>query len=180
MKTDEISKLMRATMEASARGYKVTTSGQVISPSGRVLRLSVNQQKHGSYLVFGYRYAGQALKIYVHQLQALQLYSNALLNKGVEVAHRDGDSHNNNASNIVVCTHLENERMKTPDRLARPRSRKRVFAHLGRGCSGMLYDSVKQCARALGLHPTTISHALRGDRLTAGGWFIIYADMAGM
>lgn len=166
MKTDEISKLMRATMEASARGYKVTTNGQVISPSGRVLRLSVNQQKHGSYLD---RYAGQALKIYVHQLQALQLYGNALLNKGVEVAHRDGDSHNNYASNIVVCTHLENERMKTPDRLARPRSRKRVLAHPSGGYGGLVFDSVKQCAHALGLHPTTISHALRGDRLTAGG-----------
>jgi hypothetical protein len=105
------SKSAKLLVDVATRGYRVTTEGLVVAPSGRVVKTHPDTR---GYLNFtakptgGDRSSGR--RVYIHRLVAYQKYGSKLFTPGLEVRHLDNNKLNNDVSNIAIGTHQENQR----------------------------------------------------------------------
>ena len=96
-------------------GYWITSFGRVFSNrprngkgglSDEFRLIALNKAAGGRYLQFG----ADKKKYLVHRVVALEFIGSS--QEGLEVAHKDGNSFNNNAENLEYVSHSENEQMK--------------------------------------------------------------------
>lgn len=91
-------------------GGHVTYSGRIYGKNGRELQPTVTTK---GYLSVGWtRHGGRTHSARVHQLVALAFCENDLPLFYRQVDHRDGDKHNNNASNLRWVDNSINNREK--------------------------------------------------------------------
>ncbi len=97
-----------AVVQAYNKGYRVTESGSVVSPSGLVRKLRLRIRKTYRMLEFSINVMGSIVAIPVHRLAAYQKFKEKIAEPGMVVRHLDGDSTNNSQSNIGIGTASEN------------------------------------------------------------------------
>jgi hypothetical protein len=98
---------MSRVIEAYKKGYRVTESGEVISPKGKVL---VKLEDKKGYFRFGIKCedVNYTVTINIHRLQAFQKYGMKLFRDGMEVRHKNGNKKDNSWENILIGTHSDN------------------------------------------------------------------------
>lgn len=89
---------------AVALGYRVSADGIVTSPRGKVLTPYLG--KHCEYPSISIGRANG--KVRVHRLQAFQLFGEEIYKPTIEVRHKDDDSKNFRADNLILGTHVQN------------------------------------------------------------------------
>jgi len=99
-----ISSRSAAIVSAVERGYRVTSTGDVIGLRGRKLDLCVGST---GYLQTGIATGGRRITLTVHRLVAYCKYGVALFDAEC-VRHLDGNPLNNSWDNVVLGTHSEN------------------------------------------------------------------------
>jgi hypothetical protein len=100
----------RWTVEAHQKGYRVTDSGEVISPSGVSRKLTC----HEGYLRFNVRVEGVAVPVAVHKLAAYQVFGEDSMRPDVQIRHRNGVRTDNRPSNFLLGSNLDNIMDRTP------------------------------------------------------------------
>lgn len=88
------------------RGYRVTESGEVISPF-KSNPLKTYLSKNG-YPNFGVRFDGRTRPVAIHRLQAYQKFGARMFAEGIVVRHLDGNPRNNSRDNIAIGTARDN------------------------------------------------------------------------
>ncbi|NBW23729.1 MAG: hypothetical protein EBR82_88870, partial [Caulobacteraceae bacterium] len=94
------------------KGYRVANNGSVISPHGKIRKctLSTPSSCGSSYFRFNVGIGNKKVyPIYVHRLIAYQKFGDRIFEEEIEVRHLDGNSTNNNISNIELGTKSDNE-----------------------------------------------------------------------
>jgi hypothetical protein len=100
-----LSNAYKVLLEAFARGYRVSPSGEVISPRGDKIKTIIN----GGYYKFTIKVEGIKQNVPVHRLAVIQRFGpESLVNSKIQVRHLDGNSLNNSEGNLVPGTHQEN------------------------------------------------------------------------
>lgn len=113
-----ISKATKNIIIAYEKGYRVTESGDVISPKGNILK--AYRGKKG-YWVLGIRINKRIVNIFVHRFAAYQWFGSTILDTNLVVRHLDGDSTNNRKENLALGTLSENQ-MDCPPKIRLKRS----------------------------------------------------------
>lgn len=156
--------------------YEVSNTGRVRRVSGNVAnsthstrrieihdkKLSVNVLRHGYLQCHLFKSNKDHLRN-VHRLVAEAFIPNPL---GLpEVNHIDGNKANNNVSNLEWCTHASNIAHAWNNSLATSNHRKQKIRCIE---TGMIYNSIKECADAMGINKDCISFHLKGKLRHAG------------
>lgn len=147
-------------------GYQVSSKGQVrcfrdfrgnITDQFRMLKPLLNKDNY--YYVDLYTVDHKPIHKRIHRLVA-----DAFLgpNPNLVVNHIDGNKHNNDISNIEWVTAKENSSLAAANGLYKTKSVKIVE-------TGEIFDSFKQCAETLGIHPSTVCDAISGKIQSAKG-----------
>lgn len=157
----------------------------IVSNTGRVRRKG-NNKDHSmrdtkGYLTTDLYRNGKRKKARVHRLVAEEFVPNPY-NKP-EVNHKDGDKHNNNASNLEWVTKKENCRHAWNNGLARPsygmRGKKNPNAgRHGRPFmiveTGEVFNTLEECAKEINGNNRHINDCLRGRQQTHRGYHFEY------
>ena len=101
------SKATQAVRLAYQKGYHVLPSGEVKSPSGKILKLNTAPR----YLTFSLHWPGCSARrccVRVHQLAAYQKFGEAAYMAAECVRHLNGDSYDNQLYNIELGTIKDN------------------------------------------------------------------------
>lgn len=96
---------MKKEQEVFRRGYRITESGELLSPKGEVLKGTKNTT---GYKRMSYKSKGKQIFVDFHRLQAFQKYGNKLFEEGIEVRHLNGNRLDNSFKNIALGTHSDN------------------------------------------------------------------------
>jgi hypothetical protein len=96
---------------AFIKGYRVTEDGQVISPSGKILKINYC----GNYPKFHTHISDKLVDIECHRLAAYQKFGQEMYLPGIEVRHIIPDRKNFKLDNILIGTRTENARDKPPE-----------------------------------------------------------------
>lgn len=105
MVTDNLSRLSKNMLLAYTRGYRVSTRGEVISPSGKIRKVL---PKNG-YMFFLIYQEKKTRMVFVHRLAAYQKYENNIFSTGVLVRHKNGNSLDNSLANILIGSNSDNQ-----------------------------------------------------------------------
>lgn len=130
-----------------------------ISNYGRVLNLTHNREVRGRLSPYGglrvsLSRGGEVQDFYVHQLVAQAFMSG--WRPTIRVRHQDGDKTNNYHLNLRFMGYgLGQYRPKQPEL----KSRKVLVVE-----TNTIFNSVRECARALKTQPSNIYKVLRGER----------------
>lgn len=127
-----------------------------ITKDGRVRRIKNQRELKASPLPSGYirvnlRKEGKTYTAYIHKLVAETYLPTAAVN--VEVNHKDGKKNNNDLSNLEWTTHQENVQ-HSYDELNR--EGKQIIEVEFLDGQKLQFPSIKECAAAFGVDPTTI------------------------
>lgn len=106
--------------------YRATNTGLIINKFGRPLV----GQKQGKYMRHSIRVNGRTKSI--NTARAVYSAFRGSIPKGLEIDHIDGDSTNNNLTNLRVVTHKQN--MNNPITKARMKGPKRKYS--------IIYDKI--------------------------------------
>ena len=108
-----LSKTSRDLLTAYIRGYRATEEGEVINPKGNTLK----RRCKTAYITFKPSLRGRkSVPIQVHRLAALDLFGPQILyNRKIVVRHLDGNSHNNNWSNLATGSAKDNCMDRPPE-----------------------------------------------------------------
>lgn len=145
--------------------YLISTNGEVARAlkNGRMRKLSPYKNKTPYLAVKVYDNSGKRMNKYVHRLVAEAFVPS---NNGTEVNHINGDKTDNRVDNLEWVSHSENNIHK--------------FNILGRGFShgavhilvldnNKTFNSLKECAKYLGVSTTTVRRHLQGFTKTVKG-----------
>lgn len=109
-------KTWAAVVRAHELGYRVQEDGSVLSPKGRVRKLSLTGRAGALYWRFNsLGENGVVYRIGVHILVAIQLYGVEAVRRADCVRHANGDSADNSFANILIGTHQENAMDRAPE-----------------------------------------------------------------
>ena len=150
--------------------YEVSDLGRVRSNiTGKILR---QKNDRGYDRVQLYK-DGVASSKCVHRLVGKAFLDNPSNKK--EINHLDGDKRNNRVENLEWCTRSENLRHAFANGLKQPsgglpKRRLEVVE------TGMIYDSVHECARRMKLDQGHINQCLSGQRKTHNRYHFRYVD----
>ena len=103
------------------KGYRVNENGEVITPKGKVRKLSRKVDNRGTKpdirFTFNMKLPGQASSgpIPVHRLAAYQKFGDKMFKKGIQVRHLDGDSTNNKPDNTDIGSPSVNAYDRDPE-----------------------------------------------------------------
>lgn len=101
--------IVRMTVLPNFPGYGICEDGTIIGPSGRPM---VGDVDRDGYRKFRPMVAGRRVITRVHRVVALAWLPYPPTPAHVQVAHGDGQPHNNHASNLRWSTQAENEQDK--------------------------------------------------------------------
>ena len=122
------------------------------------------------YLRIVRRKNGKPKTVYVHMLVALMFVDNP---RGLtEVNHLDENKHNNNANNLVWCTHKENCQHGTRNARAGEKHGKPIVCVE----TGKKYNSAREAAKCMGCANTAITNCLNKRTKTSCGYHWEYCD----
>jgi hypothetical protein len=165
----------------------ICKDGQIKPIKGRILKQRVDNRGKGYYIVTLCR---RAIKVdfSIHRLVALAFIPNP--DNLPEVNHIDGDTRNNDISNLEWCTHQQNclhaykANLRQPPRAAlgkfgsqNPLS-KTVGQYTTDGKLVALYGGACEAARILGWSQGMISNACRGEVATYKSYIWKYESKA--
>ena len=152
-------------------GYQVSSEGRVkcfrdfhgiITDEFRLLKPLLNKDDY--YYVDVYTESGKQVHKRIHRLVA-----DAFLGSqpNLVVNHIDGNKHNNDISNLEWVTPEENSRLAAEAGLYKTRPVKIVE-------TGEKFASIKECAKALNVHPSNINQVISGKSKTVKGLRVEY------
>lgn len=153
--------------------YEVSDEGEVRNhKTGRLIKPSLSR---GGYKKVNLRSDGIATSKKVHRLVAETFIPN-IENKST-VNHIDGDKSNNVVGNLEWNTHSENNKHAFDSGLSyRPVNSGVAKRRVAIAETGVIFDSVSDCARYLGASESNVSACLSGRCKTCRGQSIIYVD----
>ena len=142
--------------------YEVSDEGRVRNvKTGRVMKTS--NSNYGYEQVCLRKNKQQHTKK-VHRLVADAFYEGD--HEGLDVNHIDGDKLNNNLSNLEFCTRKENINHAFRTGLKQPSRMKKVRVIE----TGIVYESIRECARQIGVDQSMICQCLTGRQKTTHGY----------
>jgi hypothetical protein len=106
-----MNKTNKAIIEIFNRGYRATSSGEILNPSGEIRKLGVAK----GYKRFTIRTKKDYVSIPVHRFVAYQKFNSELFSSDIQVRHLDGNPLNNSFDNIAIGTASDNMMDKTPE-----------------------------------------------------------------
>ena len=90
---------------AKKRGYRVDRYGYAYDKNNR----EVGRKNNRGYRYFAFKDENnKVIKVYIHRMQAYQMYGKRIYQDGIQVRHLDGNSLNNSRKNIAIGTALDN------------------------------------------------------------------------
>lgn len=110
----------KAIIHAHIKGYRVTELGEVISPKGNSLSLSVSTS---GYYRFSVKVQDKRVTVPVHLLASFQKFGIKAFRRGTVTRHLDSNPLNNSLINISIGT-LSDNMMDIPEEVRVDRSRK--------------------------------------------------------
>ena len=153
--------------------YSVSSMGCVRNDeTGLILKTPLHE--NGYYRVMLYVPGRPGFNRFVHRLMALAFFHYENWYEELEVNHIDGDKTNNFIGNLEWNTQSENMLhayqigLKTPSGGV-PRKPVRIIE------TGIIYESIAACARAIGARTSDIGNALHGRQATVYGYTFEYA-----
>lgn len=87
------------------KGYRVDVHGNVISPTGKILKLKITKSL---YLKFKVYHDCKRQYCMVHKLQAYCKYKDEMFNDSIVVRHLNGNPSDNSYDNISVGSYSDN------------------------------------------------------------------------
>ena len=145
----------------------VSNMGNVVSykrGARRPLKASNNGQGY-QQVAAGYR--GSAT--YVHRMVADTWIPNP--NNYPQVNHINGDKDDNSVENLEWTTRSQNLRHAWRTGLNKGRSTPIRIVE-----TGEIFESMSECARRIGCHPSAIWHYFAGDQSTCRGYHLEYVE----
>lgn len=147
--------------------YEVSTAGRVKKKStGKVLTSTVDSRGYPAVTIFS---DGKQRTKNVHRLVAETFIPNP--DDKLTVNHKDGNKRNNHISNLEWNTLSENVKhayatglKKRPDNCGSPKRKVRIVE------TGEVYESIGECARAIGGDQAHICNCLSGRYHTHKGY----------
>lgn len=149
--------------------YEVSNEGRVRNAkTGRILKTNLNER--GYERVSLYDKDKRIRTRPIHRLVADTFYDGD--HTALDVNHIDGDKTNNHISNLEFCTRKENinHAFSTGLKRASRMTRVRVVE------TGEIYESIRECGRALGCNQSDICKCLSGKHRTCGGYHFEFVD----
>lgn len=154
-------------------GYQISSTGRVrsfrdfhgnITDKYRILKLELNKDDY--YQICLYTLDHKKVHKRIHRLVA-----DAFLGPRPDlvVNHIDGNKHNNNLSNIEWTTAENNSTLAAQTGLYKTKPIRIIE-------TGEIFNSIRDCATAIEVHPSDISHALSGVRDSIKGLTFEYAE----
>lgn len=142
--------------------YEVSSEGRVRNKkTGRIMKTSTNSRGYEQVCL---RKDKQQMTRRVHRLVADSFYDGD--HDGYDVNHIDGNKSNNHIGNLEFCTRSENVNhafrtgLKVPSR----QQKVRVLE------TGIIYDSIRECARSIGCDQSIICQCLSGRQKSCNGY----------
>jgi hypothetical protein len=170
----------RHTQAAFEQGFRVSDSGQVVSPNGTTRLPHYCSKKPGQapYGRVTVRIGDRRHAVSIHQLAAYQLWGDAAFADGIHVRHLNGDSTDNRPENLALGTAVEN----SMDRPESDRKRQALHAASHRRTldHGRIQElltmrrsgaSLLQCGKAFGLSKGQVSEIMSGK---------LYSELTGI
>lgn len=143
--------------------YEISNDGKIKnSKTGRILKTSVNKQGYEQVCI---HHNGKQYTKNIHRLIAETFYDYDKYDE-LEVNHIDGNKLNNRIENLEWCTRKENvdhafrKHLRVPSR----RIKIRVIE------TGEEYESIRECARTIGVDQSMICAYLNGKTKSCKGY----------
>lgn len=142
--------------------YEVSNYGRIRNvKTGRILKTYINDR--GYECVTLHKNRIQYVKR-VHRLVADAFYDGN--HSGLDVNHIDGNKLNNNLSNLEFCTRAENIQHAFRTGLKKPSRQIKIRVIE----TGEVFDSIRECARHMGLDPAQTGKVLAGKEKSCKGY----------
>ena len=169
-------------------GYQVSNTGKVRSFQNN--RHGLTDKPHilsTDYNSNGYErvFLGSKFRTFVHKLVATAFVPNP--NTDPVVRHKDDNRKNNNARNLIWGTQADNiqdciahgrfhSNIKIAKKAALEKQRKKVIAIPIDGGESVMFSSLAEAAKTLGLNPGCISNVLSGRQRKTGRYTFRYPE----
>lgn len=142
--------------------YEVSSEGRVRNAkTGRIMKTQVNDR---GYEHLSLRKNKSQVDARVHRLVADSFYDGD--HDGFDVNHIDGDKLNNRVSNLEWCSHKENIEHAFRTGLKKPSRQIKIRVIE----TGEVYESIRACARAMGLDQSMICQSMIGKMRSVNGY----------
>jgi hypothetical protein len=87
---------------AHNKGYRVNKVGEIVGLKGNILKPS--KSPSGYLSVTMKTLENKTTRLYLHKLQAYQLFGDKMFTDGLVIRHKDGNKLNNQSTNILLGT----------------------------------------------------------------------------
>lgn len=142
--------------------YEISNEGRIRNlKTGRIMKTSLNTRGYENVCLR--KNKTQYMKR-VHRLVADTFYDGD--HELYDVNHIDGDKTNNHIRNLEFCTRSENIIHAFNTGLRRPPRQVKIRVLE----TGEIYDSIRECARVLGINQSDICACFRGRQHSCGGY----------
>lgn len=152
-------------------GYQVSSNGQIrcfrdfhgnITDKAHLLKPCTNKDDY--YELTLYTIEHKKVKKRIHRLVA-----DAFLGPRPDlvVNHINGNKHDNHITNLEWVTPEENSRLASENGLYKTKPVQVIE-------TGEIFESIKDCAKALNIHPSDVSHVLSGAKASIRGFTFRY------
>lgn len=154
--------------------YAISNQGNVKNlRNGYVLNPSIRSDGYKSVLLSK---DGKKLSMRVHRLVAMYFLENP--KELPDVNHINGIKHDNRASNLEWCTESMNSQHALESGLITTKYTNKTILVYDKISGELLFtfESVRQCAKFLGVNPSPIYRVLKGDRSFYKDFTFKYVD----
>lgn len=149
-------------------GFHVLSDGTVINKAGKKISTRINCD---GYTTIAFYADGKYWRGALHRLLAICFIPNP--ENKPQVNHIDCNKQNNSLDNLEWATQLENMRHAYKNNLIPPSNIKGVVRLDDNRKTISAYSSLREAGKDVGVHCTTISHALKRN-IRAGGFYWKY------
>lgn len=103
-----MNRIKQAIRLALERGYTSDEKGNMFSPRGNMLKTHMRNSGGANYYFFSVNHTGRIVKVAYHKFISYQKYGETVFADGIVTRHLDGNSLNNEHSNIGYGTQSDN------------------------------------------------------------------------